>query len=159
MKSDERLMQEVKDELHWNPHIDTSHIDLSVRNGTVTVSGVVPTCAQKLAVEKAVRRVAGDEQPVVELRVAPDAAHTQSDEAVAVALTSVLRQTKGIPPDAICASVEHGCVTLAGEVDEEHQRQAAEIVASHVRGVVGVINQIAVKRDRRRVERSQQTML
>lgn len=145
MKSDEQLMQEVKDELHWNPHIDTSHIDLIVRNGTVTVSGTVSTCAQKLAVEKAVKRVVGNERLVVELGVSPGTAHTSDDEAVAAALASVLRQTAGIPQDAICVSVEQGCVTLFGEVNDEHQRQAAEIVASHVRGVVGVINQIAVK--------------
>jgi osmotically-inducible protein OsmY len=147
MSSDEQLKRDVNDELHWNPRIDATHIRLSVSGGTVTVRGTVPTCAQKLAVEKAVRRVAGCGDAVVELGVCPSSTHTPDDADIAIALASALNHTEDMPHGAICASVERGCAVLTGEVDAEAQRHAAEMIASRTRGVVGVINQITVKRN------------
>jgi osmotically-inducible protein OsmY len=43
--------------------------------------------------------------------------------------------------------VEHGCVTLTGTVAYGYQRQAAEVLVSRMRGVVGVANQIEVRID------------
>ena len=58
-----------------------------------------------------------------------------------------LKWAEGVPSDAIAVRVDRGCVTLTGEVDWGAQRHTAELVASRTLGVIGVMNQIAVKRD------------
>ncbi|MGN6230410.1 MAG: BON domain-containing protein [Trinickia sp.] len=58
-----------------------------------------------------------------------------------------LKWAEGVPSDAIHVRVDRGCVTLTGEVDWGAQRHTAELVASRTLGVIGVMNQIAVKRD------------
>lgn len=58
-----------------------------------------------------------------------------------------LKWAEGVPSDAIKVRVDRGCVTLTGEVDWGSQRCTAELVASRTLGVIGVMNQIAVKRD------------
>jgi osmotically-inducible protein OsmY len=91
--------------------------------------------------------VAGCKEVVVELGVCPATLHKPEDDAVAIELASALCHTEDIPHGAICASVERGCAVLTGEVDVEYQRHEAEMIASHTRGVVCVINQITVKRN------------
>ena len=51
------------------------------------------------------------------------------------------------PAKGIIGKVEHGWVTLLGEVDFERQRTAVEESVSHIDGVRGVVNMITVKHD------------
>ena len=43
----------VRAELMWTPDIDTAAIGVEVKDGAVTLSGVVDTLAEKIAAEKA----------------------------------------------------------------------------------------------------------
>lgn len=147
MKSDEQLKQDVIDELKWNAHIDADAIEVSVHDRVITLSGSVPSYAQKLAVQKAAQRVDGSRALVLELGIRGARADAHSDEAVAAAIVSALRWTEGIPDDAIGVKVERGCVTLTGAVEWGYQRLAAETIASRTRGVIGVMNEIAVRHD------------
>nr|WP_239006104.1 BON domain-containing protein [Burkholderia territorii] len=47
----------------------------------------------------------------------------------------------------IGVEVDHGCVTLDGEVDHAYQSRAAEAMVSRMIGVVGVANRIRVRTD------------
>ncbi|MBC8831313.1 BON domain-containing protein, partial [Escherichia coli] len=47
----------------------------------------------------------------------------------------------------IRVEVDHGCVTLDGEVDHAFQSRAAEKMVSRMKGVVGVANRIRVRAD------------
>lgn len=145
MKTDQQLRQDALDELHWDPAVDARHIDVTVQDRVVTLHGSVASYAQKIAVEKAIQRMKDVKAFVVELAVQPPAQETRSDQSIADAVLAVLAATEGLPLDAIGASVQRGCVTLTGEVEWGHQRRAAELAVSRVRGVVGIVNRIVAR--------------
>ena len=51
MKSDSEIKEDVLDELVWQPNIDETQIGVIVKNGVVTLSGVVDSYSKKLAAE------------------------------------------------------------------------------------------------------------
>ena len=59
MKTDTDLQRDVVAELGWEPSIKAEDISVSVRDGIVTLTGHVPTYAEKYTAESAVKRVAG----------------------------------------------------------------------------------------------------
>ena len=58
-KTDSQLQHDVMAELEWEPSVDHADIGVAVNDGVVTLSGYVKSYAQKVAAEKAVRRVGG----------------------------------------------------------------------------------------------------
>jgi osmotically-inducible protein OsmY len=147
MKSDQELKHDVEQELLWDPALDARNVTASVVNRVVTLEGSVKSCAQKLAVQKAVQRVSGSRAVVLDLVVRVPSPLRHTDEDLAAAILSTLQWQEGIPDNAIRVVVEHGCVTLTGTVTYGYQRQAAEVLVSRMRGVVGVANQIEVRID------------
>ena len=59
MKSDNKIQQDVMEELQWEPSVENANIGVAVKDGIVTLSGFVSTYTSKLAAEEAARRVAG----------------------------------------------------------------------------------------------------
>jgi len=59
MISDHKLRQDVLEELDFEPSLDASHIAVGVHDGVVTLSGSVPSYADKLAAERAAKHVFG----------------------------------------------------------------------------------------------------
>jgi hypothetical protein len=59
MKSDAEIMDDVINELHWNPQVtEPEAIGVAVRDGAVTLTGHVPSYAEKLAAARAVTTAA-----------------------------------------------------------------------------------------------------
>ena len=56
---DAGVQHDVREELKWEPNVDEENISASVKDGIVTLTGHVPSYAQKLAAELAVMRVYG----------------------------------------------------------------------------------------------------
>ncbi|SAL70071.1 BON domain-containing protein [Caballeronia humi] len=145
MKSDEVLKHDIEQELLWGPAIDAEQIRVKVNARIVTLAGSVSSCAQKLAAQKAVQRVAGSRAVVLELTVRRPSPTTHSDEELAAAIVSALKWQEGFEGTEVRVEVDRGCVTLSGEVTWVYQRHAAEMLVSRMRGVVGVANQLAVR--------------
>lgn len=70
--------------------------------------------------------------------------HAIDDADIAVAIDQELFQARGVQADAIDVDVEMGIATLAGTVDNLLSKQRAERIASMVKGVRAVINEIEV---------------
>ncbi|WP_042266947.1 BON domain-containing protein [Paraburkholderia heleia] len=145
MKTDEVLRDEVACELAWDPEVDVSRVDVGVKDRIVTISGTVPGYAQKMAVRRAVERVAGCRAVVIELAVERPPRVQHSDVDLAEAIMVALRWQAGLAENQVHVEVERGCVTLVGDVDWGYQRNLAEKVVSRMRGVMGVVNRIAVR--------------
>src|SRR5579875_1570018 len=79
--SDLQLRQDVLDELEFEPSVNAAHIGVAVDRGIVTLSGHVGSYAEKLAAEKAVRRVKGVDALAGRIEVRfPDDKKTSDDE-------------------------------------------------------------------------------
>jgi len=145
MKTDSNLQVDVTDELAWDPAISHTDIGVIVRDGVVTLTGTLPTMAEKHAAEDAVRRVAGVKGLAVDLDVKLLPEHERSDADIATAARQVLEWNAQVPANAVLATVEKGHVTLTGQVAWAYQRKAAERAVRGLIGVRGVANQVHVK--------------
>jgi osmotically-inducible protein OsmY len=117
MKTDQQLKQDVTDELARDPAVKSERVGVAVKNGIVTSSGHIDTDAEKRAVEKAMRRVNGVKAIALELDVKLSPEHQRGDTDIAQAADLALRWNSSLPPERVRATVEHGWVTLSGEVD------------------------------------------
>ena len=144
MREDLKLQQRVVDELDFEPQVDAAHIGISVRDGVVTLSGHVISFVEKFAAERAVRRVKGVKAVAQELEVRlPSEAKTADDE-IAARAVKILNWDALVPHGRITVKVEHGVVTLGGQVDWNYERAEAEDDVRKLNGVVAVINDIVV---------------
>jgi len=145
MKTDAQLKKDIGDELEWEPSVNATHIGVSVDRGVVTLTGHIDTYAEKAAVERAVQRVQGVQAIALELDVKLAPNHQRSDTELAQSLQSALQAQALVPASRISMKVEHGWVTLSGEVDWDYQRSNAERTVHQTMGVVGVSNRITLK--------------
>jgi osmotically-inducible protein OsmY len=145
-KTDSQLQRDVMDELVWEPSVDHADIGVAVTDGVVTLSGFVKSYAQKLAAEKAARRVAGVKALAEELKVRFPSDPKTSDAEIAKRIVDMFAWDVEVPDDKISVKVEHGWVTLTGTVDWFYQSDAAKKVAGKITGVIGVSNQIEVRK-------------
>lgn len=145
MNNDIGLKNAVEAELAWVPSVDAAHIGVTADNGIVTLSGHVPTYAQKLAVEKAVKRVKGVRGLAEELEVRLLSSFGNDDDEVAKRVANILDWGVSVPKDSVKVQVTAGVVTLTGEVNWQFQRIAAEQGVRLLNGVRGLSNQITVK--------------
>lgn len=144
MRTDRDIQYRIEQELLWDPTVDGKSIQVSVHQHVATLRGCVPSCPQKLAAQCAAQRILGDDSLVMELVVRPPEPTVTDDDELANAVSSALDWQGELPRHAVRAVVEHGCVTLDGEVSCGSQREAAEAIVSRMRGVVSVSNRITV---------------
>ncbi len=144
MKSDSQIREEVIQELRWDPQVtDPDAIGVAVKDGAVTLTGAVSTYAQKFAAVRAASRVYGVKAVADELAVKPTG-EPRDDSDIARAIAHILDNNTQIPEGKVHAQVRAGWVTLNGEVEWQYQRLEVERMVQHVRGVVGISNNIIV---------------
>lgn len=143
--TDKLLRQDVIDELDFVPSVDATDSGVAVSNGVVTLTGHVSSYAQKLAAERAVRKVKGVRVVAEEIEVRyPDEKKTADDQIAERAL-AILNWDARVPAESITLRVERGWVTLTGEVAWQFQRVAAANDIRKLSGVIGVANEIRVR--------------
>lgn len=144
-KTDSALKADVVNELVWDPSIRETAIGVGIKDGVVTLTGHLDTYAEKDAAMRAVRRVSGVKAIAVEIDVKLSPSHQRSDTDIAKSIELVLQWSTSIPPDSVRVTVDHGWVTLQGEVDWNYQRLNAESVIRPLMGVVGISNDLKLK--------------
>lgn len=144
MKSDLALQEDVAEELSFDPRVDARDVGVAAKDGIVTLTGKVPAYADRLAAEKAAKRVSGVRAVALDLEVELPEFHRRDDTEIAAAAVNALDWEITVPKDAIVVTVRQGWVMLEGHVTWEYQRENAEQAVRHLIGVVGVTNQILV---------------
>src|ERR1044072_8918207 len=141
---DKTLRRNVVAELDWDPSVDSANIGVTVDNGIVTLTGHVPTYAEKIAAAGVVRRVKGVRAVAQESEVF--SAYTgNSDENIARRAVNILEWDIMLPRDAVKVQIAQGYVTLSGQVEWDYQRRIAEADVRKLGGVKGVTNNITLK--------------
>ncbi len=144
MKTDSELHQDVLDELTWDSRLDGREIGVAAADGVVTLTGCVPSYADKITAERAVARVVGVKAVANDLQVKIPSAFMHSDTEIAHAIVNAFTWDIQVPRDTIKPSVADGWVTLDGEVEWAFQRDAAARAVRYLAGVRGVTNDIKV---------------
>lgn len=144
MKTDLALQEDVAEELSFDPSVDASDIGVAAKDGVVTLTGKVPSYAQKIAAERATKRVAGVKALAMDLTVELPGIHQRSDAEIAAAALNTLAWEITVPRDAVTVKVERGWLTLEGRTDWLFVKENAERAVRNLIGVTGVSNQITV---------------
>lgn len=145
MRADQDIRRDVERQLEWEPSIDAGEIGVAVKDGIVTLSGIVHAFLEKLDAERAAKRVVGVVGLANDVEVRPRDQRTDGE--IAHAAVEALKAHTFVPEGKVRPRpvVKDGVVTLEGEVEWQFQREAALAVVRGLRGVKYVINQIALK--------------
>lgn len=145
MKTDMQLQKDVAEELRWDPRVVDEGLAIGVHDGVVTLTGSVPSFAQRWAALKAVERVSGVRAVASDVAVVMQNTYVRSDTDLAQQVANTLEWDIEVPFDKVKARVENGWVTLEGAVDWQFQRNAAERAVRYLTGVKGVANLVQLK--------------
>ncbi len=143
--TDSNLQERVLTELRWEPSVDAAEIGVTADDHVITLQGHVKSYSEKVAAERAARRMLGVKAIANEIHVAPGGTHGRSDSDIASAAVSALGWSMSVPQNAVKLTVTNGFLTLHGEVEWGYQRRACERAVRDLHGVIGVSNEIVVK--------------
>jgi osmotically-inducible protein OsmY len=144
-RSDEEIQKDVLEELKWDARVRPNEIGVAAKDGVVTLTGWVDSYLKKLAAEEDAYHVPGVKAVVNDIEVRLPGSAQRSDPDLAKAVLDALKWDAGIPTDKIKVTVDHGWVTLKGEVEYYFQKRDAERAVERLSGVRGVTNLLVVK--------------
>jgi osmotically-inducible protein OsmY len=139
--SNDELQSSVTEELLWDPKVDSTAIAVSAEEGVVTLRGTVGSLREKREAKKDAERVYGVKHVdnKLEVQIMNDERRANADLRGDILHALTLN---ALVPTTIGASVADGFVTLTGTANWQFQREEAESVASSVRGVISVVDEV-----------------
>lgn len=143
-KSDSQIQRDVMNELKWDPSVTDTQINVTSKDGVVTLRGSVPHYFDKSTAEEATQRVGGVRAVADEIEVDMMGSYERSDGDIAEAALNALKWNYSVPKD-LKVTVEKGWITLKGETDWDFERNAAKNAVKTLMGVRGVSNNITLK--------------
>ena len=145
MKTNEELQQDVEDAIKWEPSLNAAEIGVTAKDGIVTLTGIVNSYAKKLEAEDAAKNVAGVKAMVEKIDIKFGVSGVKNDNDVASEVVNAFKLSWEVPEDNLKVKVEHGWVSLAGDVEWNYQKEAAKKAIKNLAGVKGVTNNITIK--------------
>ncbi len=142
--TDQALINNVTEELFWDPKVDNAAIAVSADGGKVTLRGTVGSFREKQEAKKDAARVYGVRSVNNELEVRLLDEHRREDAELRGDVLQAFALDYLIPA-RVDAKVRDGLVTLKGSVDWQYQRDEADFVAANVLGVIDVLDEIKLK--------------
>jgi osmotically-inducible protein OsmY len=144
MRSGIDILEDVKDEISWEPSLSSELIGVSVNNGMVTLSGTVDSAFKRSTAERAAMRVWGVTRVVNNLEVNLASVLKRSDDDIKEAVLNAIKWNSAVDENKIKVTVKGGWVLLEGQVDWDYQRARIKDIAEELTGVVGVNNQVTI---------------
>jgi len=138
------LQKKVLEALDWEPSLDATGIGVAAIGGVVTLTGQVPSYADRLAAERVVKQIIGVKGLANDLEVRLPGDARRTDTELAAAAVKALEWDVQVPHEMIKLRIADGWITLEGQVEWQFQREAAERSVRHLLGVRGVSNQLTL---------------
>lgn len=138
---DHQLQHDVLDALARDTKLLPGEVAVSVRDGVVTLSGIVRTYGEKCEALDVALRCRGVNAVADEVKVRVPAAFGPSDSDMAAALLRTFDELR-IPAGDVHITVQNGWVTLTGRVARREQREAVDHAARTLLGITGLSNLI-----------------
>lgn len=140
-RSDTDLAHAAVDALKWNIEVPDTKLTLTVKDGWVTMDGVVDWEFQKHAADRSIRFLTGvkgliDRVSVRQPKVSP--------QEVEHRITEALRRSATVDAQRISVTTTDSKVVLSGKVRSWIEREDAEAAAWAAPGVVAVEDQLTV---------------
>jgi osmotically-inducible protein OsmY len=136
--ADDQIAHRAISILSWNSDVPKDLIKVKVAKGVVTLAGQVPWHFQKVAADKAIRKLTGVVAVVNRITIAPHA--SASD--VKAQITAAFKRDAALESGSIQVYVEDDEVRLEGCVQALHERKIAENAAWSAPGVRDVVDNL-----------------
>jgi osmotically-inducible protein OsmY len=141
--SNDDLAQDVREELHWDPKLDSEAIAVSAADGVVTLRGTVGSFRETRDAKSSAERVYGVKRVENDLKVRLLTGDARKDADLRGDVLQALLLNAKVPT-TVDATVDDGLVTLSGTAEWQYQRDEAEHVAANIRGVADVWDDIVL---------------
>jgi osmotically-inducible protein OsmY len=132
----------VKDALYRDVRVNSYDINVGTTNGIVTLSGNVDNLASKKYADLETKKIDGVLGVINKIKVSPT---WRSDTDIRNAVRRRILNSAVIESEGISVKCINGKVTLSGKVDTYSEEKEAELLASEVRGVKEIENNIATE--------------
>lgn len=143
--NDLSLRNAILDELEFQPEIDATSIGVAVDGGVVTLTGHVSSYAQKISVERSVKSLKGVRAVAEEIQIRPEKGAGTADDTIASRALKIINWSSDVPEGDIKVVVQHGWITLEGEVDWQYQKETVERAVRKLSGVLGIDNGLTLR--------------
>lgn len=136
------------------------HVAQDRDKGVITLTGTVPTDAQKTQAESVAKTAAPTYTIADEIAVVPPenagatkAANSDTDDAIEDSFKAKLKQHHNLDDQSISVKSKNGAVVLTGSVKTAAQKREAEKLAKGIPNVQQVVNELEVKRGKHSTSR------
>ncbi len=147
--TDSQIAVAVDSRLMRDDAVTANFIDVSVRNGIVTLSGSVEHLLARSRAVDVARNVRGVASVIDEIEVRPV---PRTDEDIAADVRAALLFEPALAPEAFDIAVQDAQVTVTGQADSFQRKAICERTIYGVRGVKAVRNRIEVVPENRRAD-------
>ena len=153
-RTDSQIQADIKERLRWDTLVDDSLIDVKVRGGLVTLSGIVGSAAEARRAQLDARVTGVNDVKADALKVERWARDDdlrsskyvqKSDEEIRKAVQAALLYDPRVNPFPVDVGVDDGQVSLSGAVGNLKAKRAATDTARNTVGVIGVDNYLRVR--------------
>lgn len=141
MPGDDMITSWVDHALNEDPRIISTDIDINTYKGIVTLSGSVKSLAEKKYADLEAKKIQGVLGVINELSVTPTA---RFDTDISHDIQRRLINNAFIKAKGLGIHVSEGNVTISGTVSSRAESAETELLASEVRGVKSVVNNLVV---------------
>jgi len=144
MRTDSDIQNDVLAELSFDPAINKADIGVSVREGIVTLTGLVDSYYKKVQAEMTAKKIFGVRAVAEDIQVGFSPENKKCDTEIAMAVAGALTHHSALEGLHIDIRVEHGDVTLQGNVEWHYQKKAAADAITGITGVHRIYNFLTV---------------
>ncbi len=141
-KTDQEIQNAVTDAFVYDPRVFSFNPDVYVKDGVVTLSGIVDNLKAKRAAEQDAKNVVGVFWVKNYLKVRPAVIPKDSD--LEAEIENAFRKDPLIERWDVNVVANNGVVYLNGTVDSYFEKAQAEDIASKTNGVIAVENNLKV---------------
>ncbi len=143
----EDIRKDVYSQLAWDNRVGHTSIIVKVTDdGTVILSGMVPTHTDRFEAEEDAYTVSGVKSVENHLSVSPPLTYpVPEDDDIAAQIENLLQWNPTIDATRIQVVVTSGILTLMGNVDSVWQKYRVEHLAEDIAGVISVDNRLSVQ--------------
>ncbi|WP_299111244.1 BON domain-containing protein [uncultured Winogradskyella sp.] len=144
MRTDAQIKQDILDELAFQPNINETQIGVVVKDGIVTLTGLVFPSALKIAVVQIIEKIEGVKAIAEGIKIGYLSHLNKTDTEIANAAINAIEWHASVPNDKVIVEVDNGWITLLGELEWAYQKDAVRQIVENLSVVKGVTNNITL---------------